>query len=48
MVCVQLVNSLEARTDDVLAPLWDWLLANRAGLLVWEGGHFFNRVGEMK
>lgn len=48
MVCVQPVSSLEARTDEVLAPLWDWLLANRAGLLVWEGGYFFNRAGEIK
>jgi hypothetical protein len=48
MVCVQPVNSLESRTEEVLAPLWDWLLGNRAGLLVWEGGYFFNRAGELK
>ena len=48
IVCVQPVNSLEPRTDKILAPLWDWLLANRAGLLVLEGGRFFNRMGEMK
>jgi hypothetical protein len=48
MVCVQPVNSLEARTEEVLAPLWDWLLANRAGLLAWEGGTFFGRAGELK
>jgi hypothetical protein len=47
MVCVQPLNSLDSKTVDVLAPLWDWLLANRAGMLVWEGAHFFNRAGKL-
>lgn len=26
-----------------LQPLWDWLLANRAGIVAFEGGHFRTR-----
>jgi hypothetical protein len=47
LVCVQPLNTQGARTGEVLAPIWDWLLANRAGLLAWEGGHFFDRPGEL-
>jgi hypothetical protein len=48
MVCVQPLSGGVAHPDEVLAPLWDWLLANRAGLLAWEGGHFSNRDGVLK
>jgi hypothetical protein len=29
----------------VLQPLWDWLLANRAGILAFEGAYFRTRAG---
>lgn len=48
MVCVQPLNPVEFRACKVLTPLWDWLLANRAGFLAWEGGQFFDRTGELK
>lgn len=31
----------------VLQPLWDWLLANRAGILAFEGGCFRTRAGRL-
>jgi hypothetical protein len=46
LLCVQLLNAQDAKSDDALAPLWDWRLANREGLLASEGGYFFNRAGE--
>ena len=47
LVCVQPLSTQEARSGEVFAPLWEWLLANRTGLLAWEGGHFFDRIGEL-
>ena len=47
MVCVQPLNTLRPQTDELLAPLLDWLTTNRAGLLALEGGRFFDRVHEL-
>jgi hypothetical protein len=32
--------SIQPLTDESLESLWDWLLANRAGLVAFEGGCF--------
>lgn len=47
LLCVQPLNSQNTRTGEILAPLWEWLLTNRAGLLAWEGGRFFDSAGEL-
>ena len=46
MVVVQVIWELShAETLKALEPLFDWLLTNHSGLLVEEGGAFFNREG---
>jgi hypothetical protein len=37
----------DATVEKILNPLWEWLLANRAGVLAVEGGHFFNQAGAL-
>lgn len=49
MVVVQVIWELShTETLKVLEPLFDWLLTNCSGLLVEEGGAFFNRDGLIK
>jgi hypothetical protein len=47
MVCVQPLAGPKGNETDLLAPLWAWLLENRGGLLVWEGGHFSDQTGDL-
>ena len=48
LVTVQPIWSREdAETRSVLRPLFEWLLAHRAGVLAVEGGTFHDRAGEV-
>lgn len=48
MVTVQPIWSGDEETvSKVLDPLWEWLLANRAGILAVEGGYFYNQAGAL-
>ena len=49
LVTIQPIWSLGYdETLEVLEPLFDWLLANRAGILADEGGLFYNRAGAIE
>ncbi|WP_301002518.1 hypothetical protein [Capsulimonas corticalis] len=49
MLTIQVVFMLEHDAIfEALDPLLDWLLANRAGLLVDEGGYFQNASGDLE